>query len=96
MDYTLALPGIEAYTITILPGEVADKVYSIFILEDSLLEEDETIIMTLNSTTPIADLNPNLSRITIFDNDGGYYCGLLIITFVIMSFSTYCSRDDWI
>ena len=40
------------------------------ILEDNIVEDFETIIMTLTSADPAAILNPSSASVTIEDNDG--------------------------
>ena len=44
---------------------------TILILEDSHLEESEQFFLTLDTTNPVADLDPSMSTVTILDNDGG-------------------------
>ena len=43
---------------------------TISILEDSLVEGSETVIVTLTSADPAAILNPSTASVTIEDNDG--------------------------
>ena len=40
------------------------------ILEDNIVEDFETIIMTLTSADPAVILNPQSASVTIEDNDG--------------------------
>ena len=48
----------------------SSQTVTIPILEDSIVEGSETIIVTLTSTDPAAILNPQSASISIEDNDG--------------------------
>ena len=48
----------------------SSQTVTIPILEDTLFEGLETIIMTLTSADPAAILNPSSASVTIEDNDG--------------------------
>ena len=70
-DYSLQQPGMQSYPIAFLPGEMLSMCQTILILEDSHLEESEQFFLTLDTTNPVADLDPSMSTVTILDNDGG-------------------------
>ena len=40
------------------------------ILEDDIVEDSETIILTITSADPAAIVNPSSASVTIEDNDG--------------------------
>ena len=48
----------------------SSQTVTIPILEDDVVEDFETIIVTLTSADPAAILNPSSSSVTIGDNDG--------------------------
>ena len=48
----------------------SSQTVTIPILEDDIVEDSETIIVTLTSTDPAAILNPPSASVTIEDNDG--------------------------
>ena len=48
----------------------SSETVTIPILEDSLVEGSEIVIVTLTSADPAAILNPSTASVTIEDNDG--------------------------
>ena len=48
----------------------SSETVTISILEDSLFEGSETVIVTLTSADPAVILNPSTASVTIEDNDG--------------------------
>ena len=64
MDYT--------FTSNDLPfnATMSSETVTIPIIEDTIVESSETIIVTLISADPAAILNPQSATVTIEDNDG--------------------------
>ena len=79
MDYSLQQQGVQSYFISFLPGEMSDECQFVIILEDSALEQNEVFTISLQSTSPVADLNPSVANVIIIDNEG-------IIMFIFMSY----------
>ena len=48
----------------------SSQTVTIPILDDNIVEDSETIIVTLTSTDPAAIVNPSRASVTIEDNDG--------------------------
>jgi uncharacterized delta-60 repeat protein/uncharacterized repeat protein (TIGR01451 family) len=57
-------------TLNFAPGEVS-KTFTVSIIDDTLIEGDETVLLKLTNPTGQASLlNPNAATLTIVDNDG--------------------------
>ena len=70
MDYSLQHPEMESYSVSFLPGETTDECQLVFILEDTVLEENEVFSMSLTTGSSVVDLSPDVATVTILDNDG--------------------------
>ena len=64
MDYTITSSNLTFST------TMSSQTVTIPILEDTIVEDSETIIVTLTSADPAATLNPQSATVTIVDNDG--------------------------
>ena len=49
---------------------MSDECQFVIILEDSALEQNEVFTISLQSTSPVADLNPSVANVIIIDNEG--------------------------
>ena len=64
MDYVVTSSDLTFNAAT------SSQTVTISILEDSLVEGSETVIVTLTSADPAVILNPSTASVTIEDNDG--------------------------
>ena len=64
MDYTVTSSDLT------FDAATSSQTVTIPILDDDIVEDSETIIVTLTSTDPAAILNPSSATVTIEDNDG--------------------------
>ena len=53
------------------------------LVDDSILENDETFIVILSSSDSVAMINPNTATVTISNNDGKL--DILLLTEVLLS-----------
>ena len=64
MDYVVTSSDLTFNAAT------SSQTVTVSILEDSLVEGSETVIVTLTSADPAVILNPSTASVTIEDNDG--------------------------
>ena len=84
---------------------IGPQCQSIFITDDSILENDEVFVVALSTTDQDVILNPSISTVVIFDDDGNVnskmshlefvfkWCVLLFCTSVVylhLKFSLFC------
>ena len=63
----------------------SSQTVTIPILEDDIVEDSETIIVTLTSTDSAAIVNPQSASVTIEDNDGKKLTWYVLKTYLILN-----------
>ena len=60
--------------------------------EDDILEEDEQFLLDLTTTDPSVELNPDVTTVTIEDDDRMFYLHLMCLTNGIGSQCYICTK----
>ena len=68
VDYQSQEAG-ESFSISFMPGEIADKCEMVVIIDDNLFEGNEVFTMILQNTSAVAKLDPCNTTVIIIDND---------------------------